>query len=198
MRVKKAQKLLAKMEEGHVYRREELVAFSRSVDRELGQLCSQGQVRKAAAGLYYKPKPSRFGGLSATQTEVVRGFLKTNDFLLTSLNVFNGLAVGLTQLTNEMLVYNRKRFGKFKLAGLVYNFQRPKNFPMPSEFNEEYLFVDLLNNIDNVHEAPETERFMKSLKRKAGELRQKELCEASQKYAKVSANKLLKELTADV
>jgi hypothetical protein len=192
MRVKNADKLFEKMEEGRLYRREELSAYSKSVDRELKQLLTAKKVRKAAPGVYYRPEMTRFGPVGPDDKEVVRAFLKTDDFLLTSLNYFNGLAVGLTQLTNEMVVYNRKRVGKFKLNGMVYYFQRPPNFPKPTETNEEYLFVDLLNNYDNVYEAPDF--FDRALKRKANSLRRDELLKAASLYAKSRANKMLKDL----
>jgi hypothetical protein len=196
MRLKRADQLLEQMVEGRVYRREQLVVYSKAVDRDLAWLVSEKKVVKAAAGLYYRPKLSRFGPLAASPDEVVRAYLKTDDFLLTSLNYFNGLAVGLTQLTNESLVYNRKRVGRVKLDGMNYYFQRPVNFPKREELNEEYLFVDLLNNYDDLHEPPETERFIKSLRRKAGELRRDELFSAASRYGKARAQRMLRELTA--
>ena len=196
MRIRNSDRLLEAMEEGRVYRREELAAFSKSVDRELKQLVKSERVRKAAAGLYFRPKDSEFGWLPPKQEELVRAFLKTDDFLLTSLNYFNGLGVGLTQLVNEMLVYNRKRVGKFKLGGLVYNFQRPPNFPKPKEVNEEFFFVDLLNNYDDLLEPPE--KLWDSLKRKARGLRKDELLRTANRFAKARAGKMLKELIADV
>lgn len=195
MNAKRADRLFEKMEAGRVYRREELAAFSKSVDRELKQLVAKEKVKRAAAGLYYRPTMSRFGAMGPEQKEIVRAFLKTDDFLLTSLNYFNGLAVGLTQLTNEMIVYNRKRVGKFKLNGMVYYFQRPPNFPKPTETNEEYLFVDLLNNYGNVYEAPEY--FDRALKRKANTLRRDELLKAATLYGKARANKMLMELLSN-
>ena len=196
MKFKSADRLLENMEEGRVYRREEIGAFSTSVDRDLKQLASEKRIKKAATGLYFRPKNSPFGSLPPKQDELVRAFLKSEDFLLTSLNNFNGLGVGLTQLANEMLVYNRKRVGKFKLGGLLYNFQRPPNFPRAEEVNEEFLFVDLLNNYENLLEPPE--KLWSSLKRKAGELRKDELMKAADRFAKVRAGKMLKELMANV
>ena len=192
MRVKRADQLFDQMVEGRVYRREELVVHSRAVDRELHGLVKSSRVVKAAAGLYYRPSCSRFGARPAEPKDVVRAFLKSNEFLLTSLNYFNGLGVGLTQLTNESIVYNRKRIGKFKLDGMNYDFQRPLNFPKPSEANEEYLFVDLLNNYENVYEPPDF--FDGALKRKASRLRKDELLKAAALYAKASAYKRLMEL----
>lgn len=192
MKVINSDKLFQQMKEGHVYRRDELCAFSKSVDRELWQLVSKQKIRKAGAGLYYRPKVSKFGELSPEKHDVVRAFLGTDDFLLMSLNYFNGLAVGLTQLTNETLVYNRKRFGKFKLAGMAYNFLRPLNYPKAKQVNEEYLFVDLLNHYNNVHEPPEF--FDSSLKRKAKELRKEELFKLADLYGKERAKRKLEEL----
>jgi hypothetical protein len=87
--------------------------------------------------------------------------LKTCDFSLTSLNYFNWLVADLTPLMRELLVYNRKRIGRVKLDGLSYYFQRSFKFNKPDEFNEGCLFEDLLNNFDDLHEPPETERFLK-------------------------------------
>jgi len=192
MKLDSPTRLFEQMEPGRVYRREELLMFSAAVDRDLKQLVEDYRVEKVGSGLYHRPVTSRFGPLPPKQAEVVRAFLKTDDFLLTSLNYFNGLGVGLTQLSNETLVYNRKRVGKFTLAGLVYNFQRPPNFPKRSETSEEYLFVDLLNNYDYLHETPE--HFENALKRKACALRKSELLCAASKYGKVRANKKLQEL----
>jgi hypothetical protein len=41
---------------GKVYRREDLLPYSNSVDRELQRLVSAGTLRKLAQGLYFKPK----------------------------------------------------------------------------------------------------------------------------------------------
>jgi len=195
MKAKKTDQLFEFMEEGRVYRREELSACSKSVDRDLKQLLTDKRVEKAAPGLYYRPKMSKFGGLSPTSTELVRAFLKTDDFLLTTTNVFNGLGVGLTQLSTEYVVYNRKRVGRFKLGGLTYYFQRPPNFPKKNEVTEEYLFVDLLNNYDRLPDPPDT--LWNSLKRRAKEFPYQNLLRLSQTYGKASARKLLRELTAN-
>jgi hypothetical protein len=108
------------MKPGRVYRRAELTSLSKAVDRDLKQLVKRGVVRKAAAGLYYRPLESRWALVPADTHELVRAFLNTNDFLVTSLNVFNQLGVGLTQMVNATMVYNRKRVGKFILDGTVY------------------------------------------------------------------------------
>ncbi|MCO6429724.1 MAG: hypothetical protein J5J00_02605 [Deltaproteobacteria bacterium] len=195
MKVSQSQKLYEQMKEGRVYRREELTAFSKSLDRELKELVKDKRVTKAAAGLYYRPKMSRFGPLSPKSTDLVRAFLKTDDFLLTTLNVFNGLGVGLTQMVNEYVVYNRKRHGKFKLDGLTYYFKRPPNFPKKNEVSDEYLFVDLLNNYDELPDPPDD--LWDSLQAKVREFPHKKLERLSDRYGKASTKKLLKELTAN-
>ncbi len=193
MRIRNADKLFESMVEGRVYRREELAAVSKAVDRELKELVKQKRVLKAASGLYYRPTASRFGPLSPSSTEVVRAFLKTDDFLLTTTNMFNELGVGLTQLSTEYVVYNRKRVGKFRLAGQAYYFQRPLNFPKKNEVSNEYLFVDLLNNYDRLPDPPAM--LWNSLKRRVKQFSQEDLERLSLIYGKASARKLLKDLT---
>ena len=98
-------------------------------------------------------------------------------------------------LSIEYVVYNRKRVGRFKLAGLIYYFQRPPNFPKKNEVTDEYLFVDLLNNYDRLPDPPDT--LWNSLKRRAKEFPYQNLARLSQTYGKASARKLLKELTSN-
>ncbi len=195
MRFKSSEKLYQNLKEGVVYRREELAAFSTSVDRDLKSLLSKKIVKKAGAGLYYRPKMSRFGPLPTKPNEVVRAFLKSDDFLITSLDVFNGMEVGLTQLTNEALVYNRKRVGRFILDGQRYYFKRPPNFPRKVDVRETFLFVDLLNNYDDLLEPPD--RIWISLKRKIKEYSYEELTRLAKEYGKVSTQRMLRELVAN-
>ena len=103
MKVKSAEKLFKGMKEGLVYRRHELSKFTSAVDRDVKELLHQGLVKKAAPGLYYRARQSRFGDLPPVQHELVRAFLKTDDFLLTSLNVYNGLGLGLTDRKSTRL-----------------------------------------------------------------------------------------------
>ena len=59
--VKNADKLKKSMRPGRVYRRQHLEGFSTAVDRDLGSLAASGEVKKLAAGLYYRPRKNRFG-----------------------------------------------------------------------------------------------------------------------------------------
>lgn len=190
MKVKTYQKLYEQMTAGKVYRREELVSFSPAVDRELKALVKSGLVRKPAAGLYYRPKKSKWGELPASPRELVRAFLKTDDFLLTSTNHYNSLSLGLTQLSNVSLVYNRKRVGRFKLGSLWYEFKRPVNYP--KKFGEEFLYVDLLNNLDMLPER--SDELDDALQRKLTGVSSDKLLKSAELYGKRSTQKKLKEL----
>lgn len=192
MRTTNADNLFKAMKPGRVYRRAEFVQFSKAVDRDLEKLVTAGLVRQPAAGLYYRSKKSRWGDLPAEVSELVRAFLKTDDFLLTSLDVYNPLGVGLTQLSNVQVVYNRKRAGEFVLDGMKYQFKRPHNYP--SKLTKEYLYVDLLNNWDNLLEPPDD--LEKRLQKRLKELPPKKLEKLVRSYGKVSTQKMIQELTA--
>ena len=193
MRTTNADKLLAEMRPGRVYRRAELAAFSKAVDRDLRKLVEKELVRRPAAGLYYRPRQSRWGLVPADTHELVRAFLNTDDFLVTSLNVFNQLGVGLTQMVNATMVYNRKRVGKFILGGRTFEFKRPVHYP--SKVTEEYLYVDLLNNFEDLPERPDN--FEVLLKKRLMQFPRKKLEKHAQSYGKMKTQKMLQELIAD-
>ena len=62
-----------------------------------------------------------------------------------SLNSYNALGVGTTQLYNLQLVYNHKRDGRMELDGMNYYFIKSRQFPRKP--TKEFLFVDLVNNL---------------------------------------------------
>jgi len=188
-----ADNLLKEMKPGRVYRRAELAHFSKAVDRDLKALVKRELVRRAATGLYYRPRKSRWGEVPAGIHELACAFLKTDDFLVTSLNVFNSLGVGLTQMVNATMVYNRKRAGKFTLDGMVYEFKRPGNYP--AKVTEEYLYVDLLNNFEDLPERPDN--FEVLLKKRLMQFPRNKLKKHAQSYGKMKTQKMLQELTAD-
>ena len=107
--MKSAEKLRKSMRLGKVYRREDLRSFSTAVDRDLKTLVAAREVKKLAGGLYYRPRKNRFGETPPDPQDLVRAFLKTDDFLLTSYNHYNQLGLGLTQVYNAYMVYNHKR-----------------------------------------------------------------------------------------
>lgn len=136
---------------GHVYRREDLTRLSSAVDRDLGKLVAAGRLKKLAQGLYHVPKSSRFGLLPPEDGQVVQSFLRGDkDFLLFSPSAYNTVGLGTTQLYNRTLVYNRKRHGVFKLGNREFDFRVKPRFP--HQLTPEFLFVDLLNNLDDLAE----------------------------------------------
>lgn len=130
---------------GQVYRRSDVAKWSKTVDRHLQQLVSTGTVQKLAGGLYYYPKKTSFGDAPPDEETLVRGFLKDDRFYIASLNAYNSLGVGTTQLYNEKLVYNDKRDGRHTLNGRQFYFVKRPRFPSAS--SEEFLLVDLVNNL---------------------------------------------------
>jgi hypothetical protein len=138
------------LQAGRVYRREDLARLSKAVDRHLQELVSTGTLKKLAQGLYYAPKQSSIGPLPPTDEQVVRGFLRDNDFLVFSPSTYNTVGLGTTQLYNSTLVYNHKRHGVFKLGNRQFHFRVKPRFP--KKLTPEFLYVDLLNNLDDLAE----------------------------------------------
>jgi hypothetical protein len=142
--------LADELQAGRVYRREDLARLSNSVDRHLSQLVSTGTLKKLAQGLYYAPKQSSFGPLPPTDEQVVKGFLRDNEFLVFSPSSYNMVGLGTTQLYNNTLVYNHKRHGVFKLGNRQFHFRVKPRFP--KKLTPEFLYVDLMNNLDELAE----------------------------------------------
>ena len=138
------------IKQGEVYRRSDLEYYSAAIDRHLAQLTKDGTLIKLNQGLYYAPKPSKFGAVPPDDRQVVERFLKDEDFLIISPNVFNSLGLGLTQLYNTTWVYNHKRRGEFQLNGKTFEFKLKSSFP--KNISKEYLLVDLLNNLESLAE----------------------------------------------
>lgn len=138
------------LQKGHVYRREDLARLSKAVDRHVQELLRAGKLQKLAQGLYHAPKPSNFGPLPPADNEVVKGFLRDNDFLVFSPSSYNTVGLGTTQLYNRTWVYNHKRHGVFKLGNRQFDFRVKPRFP--KKLTPEFLYIDLLNNVDELAE----------------------------------------------
>lgn len=138
------------LKEGKVYRRGQLSLWSNAVDRHLAMLIKEGFLQKLAPGLYYVPKKTVFGTAPPDEEELVKSFLKDDEFLLTSPNAYNSLGVGTTQLYNKRVVYNHKRHGEFKLGGRNFFFHSRHRFP--ARLTQEFLLVDLVNNLGSLAE----------------------------------------------
>ncbi len=190
MRQLVASRLLDSMMAGQVYRARELRLLSNNLARDLQRLVEQGSLVQAAPGLYYRPKMTRFGSLPATNEELVRAFLDDDKFLLLSLDSYNALGLGLTQLYNETIVYNRKRHGRFMLDGRMFSFRRPKDFP--GNLHKEFLYVDVLNNRKELLE--ETAHLEQAITVGLKGVNKKKLLHAAVAYGKVATRKFFEEL----
>lgn len=152
--MKAIKELQKRLKPGQVYRRSELEQWSKAVDRHLKQLVEEDALTKLSQGLYYCPAKASFGDVPPEDEKLVRAFLKSDDFLLTSPNYYNSLGVGTTQLYNKTVVYNHKRYGHFTLGGKIFDFRLKHKFP--KKLSREFLLVDLLNNLNELAEDRET------------------------------------------
>src|SRR5580700_7080227 len=145
MRTSTLDQLKRHLRPGRVYRREDLLPWSQSVDRHLKELTIDGTLQKLRTGLYYSPRKFEFGEAPADEHELVKAFLKTDRFVLTSPNAYNQLGLGTTQLYNKRVVYNQKRHGTFPLGNRMVTFERRLN--VPKQLSPEFLLVDLANEL---------------------------------------------------
>lgn len=188
------EKLLSHLDAGHIYRREMLASFSTSIDRDLAFLVRQNLVEKVAAGIYYKPEYSRFGALPSKEKELVKTFLRDDPFLLYSWNDYNGLGLGLTQLYNRMIVYNRKRHGLFELDGKQYDFRRPSR-GFPEKMSKTFLLVDLVNNMSELDE--DAILIKKNIKKILANFNLGQVNKFVKLYGKIATKKFFKEIQYD-
>lgn len=172
---------------GVVYRREDLAQFSNSVDRHLRSLVSVGKLRKLAPGLYHAPRTSRFGPLPASDEQVVRAFLRDEDFLVFSPSAYNSVGLGTTQLYNQTLVYNHKRHGLFKLGNRQFDFRVKPRFP--KKLTPEFLYVDLLNNLSELIE--DREMVLARARDKVADFDAVKLSQALNMYGNMATRKLV-------
>lgn len=186
----KATPLARHLRAGKVYRREDLVAYSSSVDRELQKLVAAGRLTKAAQGLYYAPRKSVFGDAPPAEEDMLAAFLKDKNFLSFNPSVYNSLRLGTTQLYNKTIVYNHKRHGKFRLGNREFDFRVKHRFPLPSQVSSEYLLVDMLNNFDEL--AEDEEHVFALARRKLPQFDTKKLQKALQDYGSAATRRLMK------
>ena len=189
-KVKQLDKLKENLKEGEVYRRADLQQWSTSVDRHLQELVKDGTLQKLSGGLYYVPAQSTFGKVPAEEHALVEAFLKDSHFLLTSPSDYNALGVGTTQLYNTRRVYNHKRHGEFKLGNRSFQFVR-RPF-VPTKLTNEFLLVDLVNNLGQLEE--DQSAVIDKVKQKSLVLDQASLRDLAEKFGKVRTRKLFKTL----
>lgn len=183
----KLQELKQHLKRGKVYRRADLSKWSKSVDRHLDELVQEGTLQKLSQGLYYYPEVTVFGETPPEEEVLVRSFLKDKRFLVTSLNAYNTLGVGTTQLYNGKTVYNHKRHGDFNLGGVTFSFRVKPHFP--SKVTPEFLLVDLLNNLEQLAEDPK--EVVSKVRSKAKTMDARKLKKSLQEYGSIKAKKLL-------
>ncbi|MDP2653251.1 MAG: DUF6088 family protein [Candidatus Omnitrophota bacterium] len=164
---------------GQVYRRSDLEQWSNAVDRHLKQLVEEETLQKLSQGLYYYPMKVSFGNVPPEDEKLVSAFLKSDEFLLTTPNLYNSLGVGTTQLYNKRVVYNHKRHGQFMLGGKLFDFRLKHKFP--KELSREFLLVDLLNNLNEL--AEDREDVLKSVKDKVLKESESQMKRAVNAYA---------------
>jgi hypothetical protein len=191
--MKRLELLKRHLRPGTVYRRSDLAQWSKSVDRHAKALVEEGVLTKLQNGLYYYPKESQFGAVPAGETELVRKFLKDDNFLLTTPNAYNRLGVGTTQLYNKTVVYNYKRHGTFELGGRQFEFRRKYRFP--KRLSDEFLLVDLMNNLKTLAEDQDSVR--RRVREKACQLEPRKLKHAVKQYANAASKKYFDTLLAD-
>ncbi len=181
--------LADKLQAGRVYRRMDLARLSKSVDRHLNLLLSIGKLKKLTQGLYYLPIQSKLGPLPPTDEQVVKGFLRDNEFLVFSPSSYNTVGLGTTQLYNSTLVYNHKRHGVFKLGNRQFHFRVKPSFP--KKLTREFLYVDLLNNLDEL--AEDREAVLSQARTKLFSFNQSLLQKALDSYGKMATIKRVRE-----
>jgi len=181
----KLEYLRTNLRRGQVYRRADLERWSSAVDRHLKELLEDGTLLKLSGGLYHHPKETDFGTVPPTDEVLVKAFLKDNRFLLTSPNAYNALGVGTTQLYNETVVYNHKRHGRFELGGRVFDFRRKPH--LPKKLTQEFLLVDLVNNLRQL--AEDENAVLANVAQKAESLNRERFKKAVRDYAKVRTKK---------
>jgi hypothetical protein len=184
------EKLKRHLRPGRVYRREDLLPWSCSVDRHLKELTTDGTLQKLRKGLYYFPRKFEFGEAPADEHELVRAFLKSDNFVVTSPNAYSQLGLGTTQLYNKRVVYNQKRHGTFSLGNRLVTFERRYN--VPKQLSPEFLLVDLVNELDQL--AEDQDQILSRVRRKAKKMDAKKLSRAIALYGKYSTRKKFREM----
>lgn len=181
-------KLLSCLSPGRVHTWHSLKPYSKSLGRNVKQLLGQGLLKKVGPGLYLSPENSRFGKLPPDDNALVSAFLKSDDFLLFPLSLYNSLGLGLTQLKNETVVYNKKRYEVVELSGRKFNFKRPNN-GYPKKLTPEFLLVDFFNNIKSVGEPVDKLELQVKRKINSGKFDVPLLLKTANKYGKVGTKK---------
>ena len=185
--------LAGNLQAGRVYRREDLALRSTAVDRHLRELVATGKLKKLAPGLYHAPKQSNFGPLPPADAQVVGRFLRDKDFPVFSPSAYNAVGLGTTQLYNRTLVYNHKRHGIFRLGNRQFDFRMKPRFP--KKLTTEFLYVDLLNNLEEL--AEDRDAVLRQARNKLPSFDPARLQRAADSFGSVATRKRLREWAGD-
>lgn len=172
------------------YRRKDFIHLSSNVDRCLKKLILKKNLVKIRNGLYMCPENTSFGEALPSETQLIKTFLKDDRFVVYDLNQFNSLDLGLTQLHDKKIVFNRKRHGNFQFNGQTYSFYRWRE--APKTLSKEFLYIEFLNQFDQLKE--DSKKHKKLLKKRIGALNQKKLQQIANKYGKESTKKKLQSI----
>ena len=187
----KTETLKKHLRRGKVYRRSDLEQWSKSVDREIAELVREGVLQKVATGIYHYPKSNAFGKEPPKETDLIQKFLKSNKFMITSYNHFNGLGLGTTQLYNQKIVYNHTRSGEYKLGTKKFVFKKKNAFP--DKLTKEFIFIDLVNNLNNL--AEDQPKVLEKVYRQIDSLESASFQDALRQYGTPKTRKLLAHAT---
>ena len=141
-------------------------------------------------GLYHCPQQFEFGEAPANEHELIRTFLKTDNFVITSPNAYNQLGLGTTQLYNKRIVYNQKRGGTFSFGNRMLHFARRRN--VPKLLSPEFLLVDLVNELDQL--AEDRDALLSRIRKRAKKMDARKLSRAAALYGTRSTKKKFEEM----
>ena len=147
------------------------------------------QLTLVAPYLAYMRQDIAFHPGEAVSQQVVGGFLRDKDFLVFSPSAYNAVGLGTTQLYNRTLVYNHKRQGVFKLGNRQFDFRMKPRFPR--KLTPEFLYVDLLNNLDEL--AEDRNAVLRQARSKLLSFNPTRLQRAVDSFGSVAARKRLRE-----
>lgn len=183
-------KMKKKLKSRVTYRRKDFTSLSSNVDRYLKKMVSEKSLMKIQNGLYMCPEETPFGKALPEETKLLKTFLKDDRFVVYDLNQFNSLGLGLTQLHNKRVVFNRKRHGKFQFNGRAYSFYRWRE--APKTLSKEFLYVEFLNRFSKL--AEDDKKNENLLKKKINQLDKTKLQNIANKYGKESTKKKLQSI----
>lgn len=164
---------------GQVYRRADISDFKKL----------KGVIKKIAHGIYYYPEKTVFGDAPPEDEVLVRAFLKCDNFYMASLNAYNSIGVGTTQLYNEKLVYNHNRNGRYILNGRSYYFLKRR---FPEKSSHEFLIIDLVNNINLL--AEDKQKILNNVTIKVQGMDKDKLIKAVKEYAVARSRSFFKNI----